>query len=325
MAEQQPLLPMASGEVLRARRLQQGLSLQQVSAQIKCPQTILEALEQDQPVSLASVYLRGHIKRYCALLQLDEERCQGVLDRYATESPGVQTVFETRPRVRSSDRWLRVASYVLASLLVGTLAWQVTHEAVRLTSVDSAQVPADSPVVETDTGVTQHVNASIASLESLRGQSSRTGSKTGNAGLQAWRAIEAAQLATTDSASGDGAHRLVLETSADSWVEITGANDELLEQDLLRGGESRQYNDDGPFRVSLGRSSAVNLSLDGQPIDLAPFTRDDVARLLLDPSSLVSTENPGAGNMVADSASTDITESETDSSPTQPPRPTPEG
>ena len=43
----------------------------------------------------------------------------------------VKTVFETQPRVQSTDRWLRVASYLLASLLVGTLAWQLAHEAAR--------------------------------------------------------------------------------------------------------------------------------------------------------------------------------------------------
>lgn len=325
MGEQQTLLPMASGEALRARRLELGLSLQQVAEQIRCPQAILEALEQDQPVSLASVYLCGHIKRYCALLKMDDEQCQGILDRYATESPGVQTVFETRPRVRSSDRWLRVASYVLASLLVGTLAWQVTHEAVRLTSVDSAQAPADNAAAEADSGTTQHVNASIASLESLRGQTgSRTGSRTGNAGLQAWRAIETAQLAASDPSVDAGAHRLVLETSADSWVEITGANDELLEQDLLRGGESRQYSDDGPFRVSLGRSSAVSLSLDGQVIDLAPFTRDDVARLLLDPAVLVQ-DPPALDQGVMDDSAMDAGEPQNASSLAESARPTPEG
>jgi len=215
---------------------------------------------------------------------------------------------------------------VLASLLVGTLAWQVTHEAVRLTSVDSAQAPADSPDTETATGITQHVNASIASLESLRGPgSSKTGSKTGNAGLQGWRAIEAAQLATAGLSPDDGAHRLLLETSADSWVEITGANDELLEQDLLRGGESRQYTDDGPFRISLGRSSAVTLSLDGQAIDLAPFTRDDVARLVLDPASLASMDAAGVENTAMEYASPGINEPENAGSLAQPARPTPEG
>lgn len=281
MAEQPALIPMASGEALRARRLALGLSLGEVSRQIKCPQPILEAIEGDQAVAMAPVYLRGHIKRYCELLELDAELTAGILDSYGNESPGVQTIFETRPRTRASDRWLRVASYVLASLLVGTLAWQVTHEAVRLANVDSRNETETPRPADIDNGSAGHVNASIASLENLHAP---VGSRTGNAGVQAWRALETARQAEMPVV--DGSHRLVLETSADSWVEITGANGELLEQDLLRGGESRQYSDNGPFRVSLGRSSAVSLMLDGRAIDLAPFTRDDVARLLLDPASL---------------------------------------
>lgn len=282
MAEQQPLLPQASGEALRARRLKLGLSLQQVSEQIKCPVHILQALELDEPVTLATVYLRGHIKRYCELLAMDAEHCAGILDRYGNESPGVQTIFETRPRAPRSDRWLRVASYVLASLLVGTLAWQVTHEAVRLTTgMNTPEAAQETPRAETQNGAASHVNASIASLESLHGPA---GSRTGNAGLQAWQAIEASRGAS--SPLPDGAYYLVLETSADSWVEINGANDALLEQDLLRGGERREYRDNGPFRVSLGRSSAVKLTLNGQAVDLQPYTRDDVARMLLDPAGM---------------------------------------
>lgn len=325
MTEQQTLLPMDSGEALRVRRLELDLSLRQVAEQIKCPPHIIEALEQDEPVELAAVYLRGHIKRYCDLLEVNPEVQQQLLDSHTNESPGVQTVFETRPRVRTSDRWLRVASYVLASLLVGTLAWQVTHEAVRLTSVDTPESLTEQPGLESDTGTSQHVNASIASLENLQGPA---GSRTGNAGLQAWRAIDEARQATGGSL-GQGAHVLVLETSADSWVEITGANDDLLEQDLLRGGESRQYSDDGPFRISLGRSSAVKLTLDGEAIDLAPYTRDDVARLLLEPKTTRPdstmenkqvTANSGSGPSIAESVNIDEAN---DTPPST--RPVPEG
>lgn len=302
MSEQPSLLPMASGEALRARRLGVGLSVQQAAEQIKCPPAILDALELDQEVTLAPIYLRGHIKRYCDLLGLDQEHCSSILDRYASDSPNVQTVFETVPKVRASDRWLRVASYVLASLLVGTLAWQVTHEAVRLTSIEDRTSPVASPAVDTDSSAVSHVNASIASLEQLYGPA---GSRTGNAGAQAWEAIESTRQVNLPLS--DGLHRLVLQTSADSWVEITGADNKLLEQDLLRGGESRQYSDGGPFRISLGRSSAISLTLDGQLIDLEPFTRDDVARLLLDPAKAKSlqaaTENRAAADSAGDNAS----------------------
>ena len=46
--------------------------------------------------------------------------------------PDLHNIFSEPPKRNSADKWLRASSYVLASLLVGTLAWQFTHEAVRL-------------------------------------------------------------------------------------------------------------------------------------------------------------------------------------------------
>jgi hypothetical protein len=79
----------------------------------------------------------------------------------------------------------------------------------------------------------------------------------------------------------DGRHTLALETSADTWVEIFGAEEQQLEMDLVRAGERRAYRDAGPFRIVVGRASAVVLTLDGEPVDLVSHTQGDVASLLL--------------------------------------------
>jgi len=51
--------------------------------------------------------------------------------------------------------------------------------------------------------------------------------------------------------------------------------------DLIRAGNSREYRGPGPFRVMIGRASAVVMSLDGESVDLAPHTRGNVATLVL--------------------------------------------
>jgi len=282
MTEQPSLLPGSAGEILRSERLRQGLSLRAVAETLRCPESLLRSIENDQPVNLAPVYLRGHLRRYADHLALDGAARDELLAHFEDPAPTVQTVFEKRPRAQAGDRWLRAASYALASLLVGTLAWQLTHEAVRLTSLDKPAVDSENVagtvVAEARPG---HINASIAAFERL-GEPS--GTRLGSAGADGWRAIASANAPQPTLI--EGAHRLVVETSADSWVEITEASGKRLEQDLLRGGERRQYQGEGPFQISLGRSSAVQLRFDGRLIDLEPYTRDDVARLLLDPEVL---------------------------------------
>ena len=54
-----------------------------------------------------------------------------------------------------------------------------------------------------------------------------------------------------------------------------------MEMDLIRAGSRREYEGEAPFSVMVGRASAVELAMDGQPVDLGPFTRGNVARLTL--------------------------------------------
>ena len=54
-----------------------------------------------------------------------------------------------------------------------------------------------------------------------------------------------------------------------------------MELDLIRAGNRREYNGAEPFRMMIGRASAVVVTLDGEVIDLGPYTRGNVARLVL--------------------------------------------
>lgn len=275
----------ALGSELARLRRDRGLSLDEAAQTLRCTRSVLQALENDAPTGLAPVYVRGHLTRYADLLELDEDTRAALLASIDDETPDVRTVFETPAPVLASDRWMRAASYLLASLLVGTLAWQLAHEAVRLARVDQEAVAGAAAAAGEPAAA--HVNASIGGLESLH--PSVSGSLTGNAGARAWAALdETRRQQDLRSALAEGEHLLEIETSADTWVEIHGADDALLEQDLLRGGERRSYRGEGPYRISLGRASAVRLTLDGQPVPLEAFTREDVARVLLDPDTFLA-------------------------------------
>jgi cytoskeleton protein RodZ len=112
------------------------------------------------------------------------------------------------------------------------------------------------------------VNASIAPLGALH--NNETGGL--DTAEQAWAAVSRPALPAGES-------RLQISVSADSWIEITDANGQELEMDLLRGGSDKAYHGKPPFRILFGRASAVRLSMDGEPVDLTSYTQDDVAQL----------------------------------------------
>ena len=72
-----------------------------------------------------------------------------------------------------------------------------------------------------------------------------------------------------------------LNFTGDSWVQVYAADGSTLEQGLLGAGQRRDYAAGEVARVVLGNSSAVQVQQAGQPVDLAPFSRANVARFTL--------------------------------------------
>lgn len=277
MSEQHELIPMATGEYLKKRRLERKLSLADAAKAVILDEKLLGEIEQDTAERIAPIYRKGYIQTYARFLGMPESEISGLLAMYEVKMPDLQHIFAEPPKRNSAEKWLRASSYVLASLLVGTLAWQFTHEAVRLSQsgarlqnkpgVDAEQTEALSSPAQQQP-FSGPVSASIAPLGALHAK----GAKGLDTGEQAWAALATPALP-------DGETRLQIAVSADSWVEITDSSGQELEMDLLRGGSEKSYHGQPPFRILLGRASAVRLSVDDEPVDLTSFTRDDVAQL----------------------------------------------
>jgi len=282
MTSQRELIPMRPGDVLRYEREQQGLTLELAAARSRIKPSVLEAIESGETSRIPSVYLRGYIRNYARFLGVDTASLESEIVQAQGAEPEVRTVFTVNRKRNAGERWLKASSYLVASALIATLAWQFTHEAVRFSQGESKLnsagpepvESADSTRQERRTGNT-HLNASIASMENL---SKRGELSSDTAAEQAWAAISGeANPVAADAAL----HNLSITTSADTWVEITDASGNQLELDLIRAGSSREYSGQAPFDVMVGRASAVVLNMDGTAVDLGPHTRGNVARITL--------------------------------------------
>jgi len=282
--QQQELIPLAPGEFLRQRRLLKKLSLASVADAIKLDEKLLHQIEMDEAAHIAAVYRKGYIVAYARFLEVPQDEIPALSPAGNESEPVVRNIFAIPPTRNPMDKWLRATSYVLASLLIGTLAWQFTHEAVRL-SQGGSQIPLNQVESVTTEQVKGPVNASIVSLGALHGDESN-GLDTAK---QAWAAVSQSALPTGESS-------LQLSVSADSWIEISDANGVELEMDLLRGGSEKSYHGKPPFRILFGRASAIRLFMDGEPVDLTAHTVDDVAQLSwpieAEASNLVTEETP---------------------------------
>jgi len=290
MNEQKELIPMATGEYLKQRRLKRKVSLATVAKAVCLDEKLLGEIEKDGAEHIALVYRNGYIRTYARYLRVPEDEIQKMLSSTDTDQAVIRNVFTESPKRNPMDRWLRATSYVLASLLIGTLAWQFTHEAVRLSQngsrITSTQKHTAEAKNEGMPGKAQKirgiVNASIAPLGALH-DSETSGLDTAE---QAWAAISHPAIA-------EGESRLEISVSADSWVEITDADGQELEMDLLRGGSDKNYHGRPPFRLLFGRASAVRLSMDGETVDMTGFTGEDVAQFTWPQKLQADNDKPG--------------------------------
>lgn len=291
MTDQNELIPLLLGDILRHHRQKKGLSLVQAAERSRIRVSVLAAIEDSETSAIPSVYLRGYIRNYARYLGADPVELEALINKVRGAEPAVQTIFEVECRRGFTEKWLKFASYVAASALIGTLAWQFTYEAVRFSQGEGQRLSAVSPnnddviagpgaPAAAPRPANMHLNASIAAIEVLRQGDDPAALPLAQA---AWAAIDAPpdDARQRNLALSDGNHSLAIRTSADTWVEITDLSGEQLEMDLLRGGSMREYSGRPPFRVIIGRASAVELKMDDEAVDLGPHTRGNVARLTL--------------------------------------------
>jgi cytoskeleton protein RodZ len=274
MSKQAELIPTPAQDILRHERRQKGVTLERAARECRIAPAVLEAIESGETQHIPLVYLKGHIRNYARYLGLDPQDFEETLRDVEGADPAVRPVFDVRTRQGGAEKWIKVSSYLAASFVIAALAWQFSHQAVRLTQGPaelSSNEPGPAEVADTPQASQGHMTASIAPVEAL-GRRDNTASQ--HAAEDAWAALAQPPLAA-------GQHELSLETSADTWVEIYGADGRQLEMDLVRAGNSRSYRDAGPFRVMIGRASAVVVHLDGEVVDIESHAEGDVAKLVL--------------------------------------------
>ncbi len=272
MTEQQPLLPASVGETLRQARRERKKSLASVARALRVPVDVVETIEADQLERFASVYRKGYIRKYSAYLGLNSDQESALLEQLEVEQPQMQPVFAETVGNLQGARVMRGVGVLLASILVASLAWTMMHETIMPDSSDT-DIQAVGSVMTTPPAAIENIMASEQGLAE---------SEKRQAGQSAQQNEPAESSLTQPPDLADTSHLLRVSASGDSWIEIIDGNGTSLELDLLRAGAERDYKGVAPFRVLLGRSSAVKLYLNGRQVDVSEHTTGNVTQMSVD-------------------------------------------
>lgn len=284
-----PVMP-AVGAQLRAAREARGIALSEVAATLKLGVRQLEALERgDWQVLPGATFVRGFVRNYARFVQIDPlplmSQLDAVLEKPVSrlgEADSQQTAMpQGGPGISRRDRMVVLSGgllVVFAALIYFLLpndlsVWRDSvqelisslarkDEAAPVAVVEPA--PASEPVFPPGTTPQQVMNpqAETPAAEAV--------------------APQAAMPVAEKSLQVAGAPDMRFVFEKESWVEVRDRDGKVIFSQRGQAVSEQSVSGQGPFSLVVGFAPGVKLFWHGQTVDLAPYTRGDVARLVLE-------------------------------------------
>jgi cytoskeleton protein RodZ len=296
-------VPASAGAELRAAREAAGLTLDDVAQQLKLAPRQVQALEDDDYEKLPGrTFVRGFVRNYARFMQLDPDAVLALLPgsdvapalERPTITPSGRPMGELpadAPATRSWARW--VIPLVLAAIVVAAGMYEFKRqqgEAHRPSADKSVSAPsaaattagsgaATLPNPLTSTGV-----APASTAVEAPATSTEANPPAAAPSAPAPAATPSAPPAAAEPVAATAAPdqpQLVLTFKGTSWVQVRDRNGTTLIAENGQPGSTQSVAGPLPLDVVIGNARQVTATFRGQPVDLSPFVRGDVARLSL--------------------------------------------
>lgn len=259
------------GRILAAARVARGLTVTEIALRLKFSPKQIEALEADRYDALAGpAFVRGMVRAYAKLVGVDADALVAQLRTSPLTAAG-PTVTGPKSMGVKIPRQPRRGSLVyvaLSGLVVLAVGGVVLEWLLR---------PIEPPRVATAKPVAPPEPAYRAPAPSAAISAAPVVEPTVAAAPAAEPAPGSRSIETVLSAK-----RIELDFNRESWVEIRDAEGRIVFSQLNPPGTRRKVEGVAPFSLVIGNAHGVKLRYNESDVDLAPFTRTDVARLTLD-------------------------------------------
>ena len=305
--------PVSLGAVLEAARVAKGLSLQDVSGNLRYSVKQIDALENGSYHLLPDAMItRGFIRNYARLLEIDAEPLlASYRQSVSSESDKVIAVKSSMRPVqltKESQPWLK---YILASILVllFLLAWlfyvdympKPSSVAVEKTPevIQEAAPAAAEPLPEIALPAAQRLaedDVTAPDLLAAPNAASNTPAPaaTNAADVKPAVAVTQADLkplappltqqiqAPVTASPAPAVKTVTMVFTAKTWVSATDKSGKVVYEKTSHSGDKETINAALPLNLVIGNASGTKLNFGGKDIDLAPNTKDNVARITLE-------------------------------------------
>jgi len=305
------------GETLRQARENNGWTLAEVALKLNLTASSLSNLETGAFDKLPGhTFARGYIRAYAKLLGMDQTSLVHEFDLYTgTDANGsnVHSLGRIEEPVRVSHTILRIVSLLLLIAVIGGgfIWWQdqtsmrakdligLNPEHVEVEGADGttrihpldepedqaiaeAKVEGEAPVAAEAAPEQDTTAAPVLPVAPLTaGAAPAPVAQAAVAPTATPATPAAAPAAPAATAPVAGAGKVALQFTADCWTQVTDGTGKVLFGGLKRKGENLELSGKPPLTLRLGYARGAQVTYNGQPVDVAPFTSGETARLKL--------------------------------------------
>lgn len=273
--------PASAGARLKWARERAGLTVNDVAARLRLHPAQVRALESETFKALPeAAYVRGFVRSYARIVDLPVEPL--LADLAPKLGPTSTDLIERMTRERDyspvraaareqTSRRVVLWGAVLLLLALGIVGWYATGAsgdptAARTPNPPPAAGAAATPVVAPPAAAAEAVAAAAAAVPAAVAADQAPAAST--------PAAEPAPMLEPVAA----APLLKLRYSGASWTEVKDAEGKVLHSQQDRAGDEVVIEGTPPFYVVLGDANKATVEVRGEIYDLAPHTRQNVAR-----------------------------------------------
>jgi cytoskeleton protein RodZ len=262
------------GAKLRSARIEQDLSTLVVARQLRLSNKQIDALEQDDFAALPEPpIVRGFIRNYAKLLKIPADTMLIAYAEMTPEAVPCAMVLNSGINIKMTEKTKSGGSrYLLFALLFlfGLGAWffyqsyiQKPEVADTVAYISGVLPTLDLPVPEPE--------LEEALPEALAASPEAQLTESDNAQL----VDEKAALAVA------GKTRLEFNATQETWLSVVNQSGKEVYNKTLYAGNRDVIDVSQLLEIVVGNAHGATLVVDGKPIDLAPYTRTNVARVRL--------------------------------------------
>ena len=289
------------GEILRNKREEIGLSLDEITEKLNLDSNLIELLENnDFEKFKVETYLKGYLRAYSKLLGIDGDR---IIKLYKESNPEKEPEIlpDVKPKKQknSNDKSVKLFSYIIGlSIVLSMLIWYQKNITIKPdtnnNNIGNIELNKNNEIngVDTSYKIITHSDYWQWPIDNIPDRYRDSGENDNSKSVKNEKikdnikenVIQEEVLETEESPiyeTQQSADTVVLNLRGDSWIEIYDREGNRLFLDLARSGKNYIINGDSPFDILLGAANEVSVEFNGSLVNIEPYIRYGIARFTL--------------------------------------------